>query len=416
MSLMWHAADLAERLRASPSYGFAKSVQPGQPEFDWAAFKVKRDAYIKQLNRIYEKAITKDGVEYHVGYGRIKDANTVEVTKHDGSTYTLQTDNIVLAAGGRPIIPTEEEVPGASLGITSDGFFNLEEQPERIAIVGAGYIAVELAGLFNTLGSETHLFMRGDKVLRKFDQGIQDTLTPWMEHAGLKMHKNSNVTKVEGTKGGPVTIHTKEGETVEVDVLLWAVGRRANTEDVGLQNVPEIKTDEEGNIIVDEYQATPVRSIFALGDVAGRVQLTPAAIAAGRRLSNRLFGPEKFKNDKLSYDNIPNVVFSHPTAGTVGLTEKEAREKYGDSVKIYQSSFKAIYFYMLEKDRREPSFMKVIVVGPEEKVVGVHILGMGCDEIMQGFGVAVKMGATKQDLDDTVAIHPTSSEELVTLR
>ncbi|KAG8844044.1 Glutathione reductase [Tulasnella sp. 330] len=413
---MWHAADLAERLRASPSYGFAKSVQPGQPEFDWAAFKVKRDAYIKQLNRIYEKAITKDGVEYHVGYGRIKDANTVEVTKHDGSTYTLQTDNIVLAAGGRPIIPTEEEVPGASLGITSDGFFNLEEQPERIAIVGAGYIAVELAGLFNTLGSETHLFMRGDKVLRKFDQGIQDTLTPWMEHAGLKMHKNSNVTKVEGTKGGPVTIHTKEGETVEVDVLLWAVGRRANTEDVGLQNVPEIKTDEEGNIIVDEYQATPVRSIFALGDVAGRVQLTPAAIAAGRRLSNRLFGPEKFKNDKLSYDNIPNVVFSHPTAGTVGLTEKEAREKYGDSVKIYQSSFKAIYFYMLEKDRREPSFMKVIVVGPEEKVVGVHILGMGCDEIMQGFGVAVKMGATKQDLDDTVAIHPTSSEELVTLR
>ncbi|KAG8844707.1 Glutathione reductase [Tulasnella sp. 330] len=408
--LMWHAADTAERLRSSSSYGFDEAVKPGEPKFNWAMFKAKRDAYIRRLNGIYDKNITGDGVEYHVGYGRIKDANTVEVTKDDGSTYTLQTDNIVVAVGGRPINPTEEEIPGASLGINSDGFFDLEEQPKRVAVVGAGYIAVELAGIFNTLGSETHLFIRGDRVLRTFDQGIQDTLTPWMEHTGLKLHKNSNVAKVEGTKGGPLTIHTKQGEKVEVDVLLWAVGRHANTEDIGLHNVPEVKIDKHGNIIVDEYQATPVKSIFAIGDVAGKALLTPVAIAAGRRLSNRLFGPEKFKNDKLSYDDIPTVVFSHPTVGTVGLTEKEARQKYGDAVKIYKSSFKALYFAMLPEDHKEPSFMKVVVVGPEEKVVGVHIIGMGCDEIMQGFGVAVKMGATKQDLDDTVAIHPTSAE------
>ncbi|KAG9038987.1 Glutathione reductase [Tulasnella sp. JGI-2019a] len=413
--LMWYAADAAERLRAAPFYGYPTSVS-GEPKFDWAAFKVKRDAYIRRLNRIYDKNITGDGVEYHVGFGRIKDANTVEVTKDDGSTYTMAADNIVIATGGRPIDPTEEEVPGASLGINSDGFFDLEEQPKRVAVVGAGYIAVELAGIFNTLGSETHIFIRGEKVLRTFDQGIQDTLTLWMEHTGLKVHKNSNISKVERATGGTLTVHTKQGEKVEVDVLLWAIGRHANTEDIGLHNVPEVKTDKHGNIIVDEYQATPVKSIFALGDVAGKALLTPVAIAAGRRLSNRLFGPEKFKNDKLSYEDIPTVVFSHPTVGTVGLTEKEAREKYGDAVKIYKSSFKAMYFAMLEEEHKEPSFMKVIVVGPEEKVVGVHIVGMGCDEIMQGFGVAVKMGATKKDLDDTVAIHPTSAEELVTLR
>lgn len=308
---MWYAADAAERLRAAPSYCYSASVDATKaPQFDWASFKPKRDEYIRKLNGIYDKNITGDGVEYHVGFGRIKDANTVTVTKDDGSTYDLVADNIVIATGGRPIDPTEEEIPGASLGINSDGFFDLEEQPKRVAVVGAGYIAVELAGIFNTLGTETHLFIRGDTVLRTFDQGIQDTLTPWMVHTGMKLHKNQNVEKVEGTKGGPLTIYTKQGEKIEVDVLLWAVGRHANTEDIGLHNVPEIKTDKQGNVIVDEYQATPVKSIFAIGDVAGKALLTPVAIAAGRRLSNRLFGPEKFKNDKLSYDDIPTVVFS----------------------------------------------------------------------------------------------------------
>ncbi|KAG8916091.1 Glutathione reductase, partial [Tulasnella sp. 408] len=228
-----------------------------------------------------------------------------------------------------------------------------------------------------------------------------------MEHTGVHVHKNSNIAKLEGQKGGPITVHTKQGESVEVDCVVWAIGRRSNTDDIGLENVPDIKLNKRGDVIVDEYQATPYKSIFALGDVAGKALLTPVAIAAGRRLSNRIFGPEKFKSDKLDYDNIPTVVFAHPTIGTVGLTEKEARAKYGDAVKIYKSSFKALYFSMLPEEHKEPSMFKLIVQGPEEKVVGIHILGMGCDEIMQGFGVAVKMGARKQDLDDTVAIHPT---------
>ncbi|KAG8968417.1 Glutathione reductase, partial [Tulasnella sp. 427] len=410
--IMWYAADAAERLRSAASYGFANSVNTAAPaKFDWDSFKPKRDAYIRKLNGIYDSNLTKEGVEYHVGYARIKDPNTVEVTANDGTKYDLKGDYINITTGGRPVIPSDEEIPGASLGINSDGFFDLPSQPKRVAVIGAGYIAVELTGIFNALGTESHIFVRGDNVLRTFDPDIQKTLTSWMEHTGVHVHKNSNVAKLEGTKGGPITLHTKQGESVEVDCVIWAIGRRSNTDDIGLENVPEIKTNKHGDIIVDEWQATPYKSIFALGDVAGKELLTPVAIAAGRRLSNRIFGPEKFKNDKLDYTNIPTVVFAHPTIGTVGLTEPKAREKYGDeNIKIYKSSFRALYFSMLEENHKEPSMFKLIVQGSEEKVVGIHILGMGCDEIMQGFGVAVKMGARKQDLDDTVAIHPTSAE------
>jgi len=209
---------------------------------------------------------------------------------------------------------------------------------------------------------------------------------------------------------------TDKGEKVEVDVLLWAIGRQSMTQGMGLEELG-VKLDDKRNIIVDEYQHSSVDGIYAIGDVQGKALLTPVAIAAGRRLSNRLFGPEKFKNDKLSYENIPTVVFSHPTIGTVGLTEPEARAQYGDAaVKIYKSSFKALYFSMIDEAHKEPTMYKLVCVGPEERVVGVHIIGQGSDEVLQGFAVAVKMKATKQDFDDTVAIHPTSAEELVTLR
>ncbi|THG95022.1 hypothetical protein EW145_g8037, partial [Phellinidium pouzarii] len=310
----------------------------------------------------------------------------------------------------------DKTVPGASLGIDSDGFFGLETQPRRVAVVGAGYIAVELAGVFHTLGSETHLLLRHERVLRSFDPTLQDTLTDWMVHTGVNVHKKTEVKRVEGAQGGPLTLHLSTGATLEVDVLLWAIGRHANTENVGLAQVG-VATDDKGVILVDEYQNTNIPNVYAIGDVQGKFQLTPVAIAAGRRLSNRLFGPEKFKNDKLSYENIPTVVFSHPPIGTVGLTEPEAREKYGDdNIKIYKSSFRALYFGMVDEEHKEPSVHKLICTGPEERVVGLHIIGLGSDEITQGFGVAIKMGATKQDFDDTVAIHPTSGEELVTLR
>jgi len=238
---------------------------------------------------------------------------------------------------------------------------------------------------------------------------------PWMQHTGINFHGNSNVVKVEGERGGPLTVHLDHGETLTVDSLIWAIGRKANTDNLGLKRVG-VKLDSQGNVVVDEWQKTNVENIFSIGDVQGKALLTPVAIAAGRRLSNRLYGGEKFKNDKLDYHNIPTVVFSHPPVGAVGLTEPQAREKYGDAVKIYKSSFRALYFSMIPADHKEPSLFKLVVVGPEERVVGVHVIGQGSDELLQGFGVAVKMGATKRDFDDTVAIHPTSAEELVTLK
>ncbi|CAE6525085.1 unnamed protein product [Rhizoctonia solani] len=415
--IMWHAADTSERLRASADYGFAAATTANattKPVFDWANFKLKRDAYIKKLNGIYDSNWNKEGIEHIHGYARLSGPNSVEVTGADGSKKEIQADQICIAVGGYPTVPTEEKIPGASLGITSDGFFELDHLPKRVVVVGAGYIAVELAGILNTLGSETHLLIRQDRFLRTFDPILGDTLMDWMGQTGLNVHKKTQVTKVEGQEGGPLTITTDTGKIIEADTLIWAIGRRASTEDLGLDKAG-VKTNEHGDIVVDEYQQTNIPSITAIGDVQGKALLTPVAIAAGRRLSNRLFGPPQFKNEKLSYENIPTVVFSHPTIGTVGLTEPEAREKYGDQVKIYKSSFKALYYSMIPEGHKEPTAYKLVCVGPEEKVVGIHIIGLGSDEIMQGFGVAVKMGATKKDLDDTVAIHPTSAEELVTM-
>ncbi|KJA15948.1 hypothetical protein HYPSUDRAFT_47907 [Hypholoma sublateritium FD-334 SS-4] len=412
--LMWHAADLQDRLaHHAPGFKFAGAQNI---KFDWAAFKPQRDAYIRRLNGIYAANFDREGVEYHLGRARVLSPTSVEVTRPDGATYVLAGAQITVAVGGQPSVPSEAQIPGAGLGIDSDGFFALETQPARVAVVGAGYIAVELAGIFNALGTETHLLVRGDTVLRTFDPVLQDTLTPWLETTGVHLHRRTHVTRVEGAAGGPLTVHTDSGPPIEVDVLLWAIGRHASTKGLGLEEVG-VELDGKGDVVVDEYQNSNVPGISAIGDVQGKWLLTPVAIAAGRRLANRLFGPEKFKNDKLSYDDIPTVVFSHPPIGTVGLTEPQARKKYGDdAIKIYKSSFRALYFSMVDEAHKEPTVYKLICAGPEEKVVGVHILGLGSDEVMQGFAVAVKMGATKEDLDNTVAIHPTSGEELVTLR
>ncbi|KAN0130348.1 glutathione-disulfide reductase [Lactarius tabidus] len=411
---MWHAADIADKIRHATN-GYHFKLPPGEPEFTWATFKPQRDGYIRWLNSIYDKNITGEGVAYHVGHAKLTSSTSIEIKREDGTTYSITTDKVVVATGGRPVLPSDDEIPGASLGIDSDGFFALEDQPKRVVVVGAGYIAVELAGVLNTLGSETHLVARHGSVLRTFDPSVQDTLLPWMQHTGINFRGNSHVVKVEGQRGGELTVHLSTGETIKADTLLWAIGRKPNTEHLGLEDVG-VKLDKAGNIIVDEWQETNVNGVFSIGDVQGKALLTPVAIAAGRRLSNRLYGGEKFKNDKLDYENIATVVFSHPPIGTVGLTEPQAREKYGDAVKIYKSSFRALYFSMIPADHKEPSMFKVVVVGPEERVVGVHVIGTGSDELIQGFAVAVKMGATKRDFDDTVAIHPTSAEELVTLR
>jgi glutathione reductase (NADPH) len=235
--------------------------------------------------------------------------NTVEVKRPDGEIYTLKADHITVAVGGHPIIPSDNKVSGASKGINSDGFFDLEEQPKRVAVIGAGYIAVELSGIFNALGSETHTIIRGDTVLRTFDPSLQEVLTPWMEKTGINIHKRSNVTKIEGERGQTLTVHTDKGEKIDVDVVLWAIGRKASTQGMGLEEIG-VKLDEKNDIIVDEYQNSNVKGIYAIGDVQGSWLLTPVAIASGRRLSNRLFGTPELKDDKLSYENIPSVVFS----------------------------------------------------------------------------------------------------------
>ena len=412
----YNAAALAEAIHDSKAYGF--SVQETAP-FDWTTFKNKRDAYIKRLNGIYERNLANDKVTYLNGWGRLLSKNQVEVTKEDGSKVVVNAKKILVAVGGKPSPPPA--IPGAELGINSDGFFDIDKQPKKVAIVGAGYIAVEFAGMFNALGTETHLFIRHNTFLRHFDPMIQETVTKEYERLGVKLHKQSQATKVEKDANGKLTVTYKDesgNETVlsDVDHLIWAIGRIPETKGIGLEEAG-VKLNEKGYVVVDDYQNSSVDNIYALGDVTGQVELTPVAIAAGRRLAERLFGPAKFSAQKLSYDNIPSVVFSHPEVGSIGLTEPQAIEKYGkDNLKIYKTAFTAMYYAMMDPEQKGPTSYKLITAGPEEKVVGLHIMGQGSGEMLQGFGVAVKMGATKADFDSCVAIHPTSAEELVTLK
>uniref|UniRef100_A0A8D2DHW8 Glutathione reductase, mitochondrial n=1 Tax=Sciurus vulgaris TaxID=55149 RepID=A0A8D2DHW8_SCIVU len=358
--VMWNTAVHSEFMHDHVDYGF----QSCESKFNWRVIKEKRDAYVSRLNTIYQNNLTKSHIEIIHGHAAFTcdPQPTVEV---NGKKYTAP--HILIATGGVPSLPHESQIPGASLGITSDGFFQLEELPHRSVIVGAGYIAVEIAGILSALGSKTSLMIRHDKVLRNFDSLISSNCTEELENAG-------------------------------VEVLKFSQG---------------IQTDEKGHIIVDEFQNTNVKGVYAVGDVCGKALLTPVAIAAGRKLAHRLF--ECKEDSKLDYDNIPTVVFSHPPIGTVGLTEDEAVNKYGkENVKIYSTTFTPMYHAVTT--RKTKCVMKMVCANKEEKVVGIHMQGIGCDEMLQGFAVAVKMGATKADFDNTVAIHPTSSEELVTLR
>ena len=415
--LMWHASDIQDKLKEAHEYGFTDAGRSfSVPSVDWHTLAEKRDAYIRRLNGIYDNNLQKDHVAYISGHGRLLGDGRVQVTPGvDGALkkeVTLSADHIVVATGGRPSIPSDDDIPGASLGTDSDGFFAWREQPKRVAVVGAGYIAVELAGVLHSLNSETHLLIRHDSFLRNFDPIISDTLMQYMGNTGLHVHKSTNVKRVEGERGGPLTLHLDTGDTLEVDALVWAIGRYPNTNNLGLKEAG-VETDKRGNIVVDKYQNTSAKGVYAVGDIQGKALLTPVAIAAGRRLSNRLFGGPKFHDDHLDYDNIPTAIFSHPAAGTVGLSEPEARQKYeGQKITIYRTRFTPMYYGLLSK--KGPAAYKIVCVGEEEKVVGVHMVGMGSDESIQTVGIAVKMGATKRDFDNTVAVHPTSAEELVT--
>jgi glutathione reductase (NADPH) len=331
------------------------------------------------------------------------DAHTVEVNGR-----RLSARHIVIATGGHPTLPN---LPGAQLGISSDGFFELETLPKRVAVIGSGYIACELAASFRELGSDVHQFIRKDRLLSNFDAMLGKSLMREVRALGMVIHEQVVAAAVRDESGKKTLVAQDGREFAGFDCLLWATGRDANVAGLDLQNAA-VALDDAGYIITDGFQNTNVAGVYAIGDVTGRAALTPVAIAAGRRLSDRLFGgkPER----RLEYSMIPTVIFTHPPIGTVGASEAEARASYGDAVKVYVADFTPMYHAMTT--RKTHTDMKLVCVGPEQRIVGCHILGNGADEMLQGFAVAIRMGATKADFDDTVAIHPTSAEELVTMR
>jgi len=402
--VMWFAANLAHAQHDAQDYGFA--TVPGK--LDWSKLVMKRDNMIGGITDWYmDSFLSEAGIDLIQGQARFVDAKTLEV---NGETYTA--DHIVISTGGRPIVPTD--IPGAEHGISSDGFFELDEQPAKVAVVGGGYIALELAGVLNALGSETHMLHQGFPVLIGFDSLMQKTLRTQMEHDGIVFNDTAKIASVEKQADGKLTVNYADGSTLsDLDQLLWAIGRKTNTDDIGLENIG-LPLAPGGFIDVNDYQETSVPGVYAIGDIINKrgVQLTPVAIAAGRRLGDRLFGG--MKDRKLDYSLIPTVMFTHPPIGTIGLSEEAAREKYGDAVKVYSTEFTPMYYSFVK--HKAKTAMKLVVVGEDEKIVGCHAIGLGVDEMMQGFAVAIRMGATKQDFDDTIAIHPVSAEEMVTMK
>ena len=399
--VMWYGAQVAETLhRYAGEYGFDVTIN----KFDFATLKANRQAYIDRIHGSYERGFDSNGVERVYEYARFVDPHTVEVA---GERYTAP--HILIATGGHALYPN---IPGSEYGITSDGFFELDEVPKRTAVIGAGYIAVEVAGVLNALGSDTHLFVRKDRPLRTFDKDIVDVLVDEMAKSGPTLHTHANATEVVKNADDSLTISFDNGETITVDCLIWTIGRAANTSGFGLEKTG-VKLTEKGTIYSDEFENTSVPGIYALGDVTGKLDLTPVAVKAGRQLSERLFNNKA--DAKLDYTDVATVVFSHPVIGSVGLTEEKAIAKYGEeNIKVYKSSFTPMYTALGEN--RQPSTMKLVTLGEDEKIIGLHGIGYGVDEMIQGFSVAIKMGATKADFDNTVAIHPTGSEEFITMR
>lgn len=396
--LMWQAADTAHTLHNAQYYGFSKADQ----SLNWNELVNRREAYIERLHGNYYKRLDQFNIKLYQGTASFK--NKTSVTVGDN---TLSAKHIIIATGG---VPTMPNIPGVEFGINSDGFFALKQQPKNVAVVGAGYIAVELAGMLNTLGSNTHLVYRRHTVLRSFDAMLSQQLVDAYAQQGMSLHANFIPTKVTKSNDDFITLFADGKQIENLDCIIWAIGRKPNLEPLNL-SVLDLSFNKDGSVVTDEFQNTNQSGIYAIGDITGRTPLTPVAIAAGRRLARRLFNNEH--DLKLDYNLIPSVIFSHPPMGSVGLTEAQAEKKYPNNVKVYNARYKP----MSDAFFAEPSTtaMKLIVTKDTEKILGCHIFGTGADEMLQGFAVAIKMGATKADFDNTVAIHPTSSEELVTL-
>ncbi len=397
--LMTYVAGYSAAMDDAAGYGWTI----GPRSLDWAQFIKRKNEEIERLNGIYERMLENAGVKIHWGEASLVDAHTVEV---EGKK--IAAKYILIATGGKIFIPNIE---GASEhGITSDDVFFLKKQPKRLVIVGVGYIGLEFASIFNKLGSEVHVVFRRDQILNEgFDEDVRVHLHHEMIKKGIQFHPETNITCVEKKKDD-LTVYLDDETTLKADQILFATGRTPNTDGLGLDKLG-IQIDKKGAITVNENDQTNIESIYAVGDVTDRVALTPVALGEGHALVDRLFADNQ---RHISYDNIPSAVFSSPNVSQVGLTEAQARKKFGNGIDIYKSDFRAMK--MILADNEERTFMKLIVDRKTDKVLGVHMVGEEAGEIIQGFATALIAGATKSDFDRTIGIHPTSAEEFVTMR
>ncbi len=391
-----YASQFSESFTGSAGFGWSVS----EPKFDWAKLVGNKDAEIARLQNVYENLLQNSGVNVVSGRANLVDAHTVKIAD---KTYTAE--RILVSTGGWPFVP---DVEGKEHIVTSNEIFNLPKLPKQMVIVGGGYIAVEFAGIMHGLGVDVTVFERGDKLLRGFDEDIRDFLVAEMIKKGIKFMPNTKVDRIEQVSAG-FTVHTTAGENVPTDLVMYATGRVPNTKGIGLESIG-VALDKVGAIIVNDDYQTNVPSIYALGDVTNRVNLTPVATAEGMALVNKLYAS---KANQVDYEYIPTAVFSQPSIGTVGLTEAQAREKYGE-IDIYKTDFKPMKNTLAGINER--TLMKIIVVRSTDKVVGMHMVGPEAGEIIQGFAVAIRAGATKAIFDSTIGIHPTAAEEFVTMR
>ncbi|MEN1942832.1 glutathione-disulfide reductase [Luteimonas sp. MJ293] len=398
---MWLAADLAAKIDVAARLGFNV---PTSAELDWREFLVDRQRYISGIHESYRRRLDEAGVSLVPHRGVLVDAHVVEA-----GGVQLRAPHVLLATGSHPVRP---QVPGAEHGGVSDDFFDWDRAPERVALFGGGYISVELAGMLQALGTRADVFARGGRLLKQMDAEVVEQLQGNYRHLGVGLHLDYDLQELQrGDDGRLVLVDTSGAASGPYDEVVFAIGRKPSTAGIGLEQAG-VALGEKGEVQVDDYQNTSAPGIYAVGDVTGQLTLTPVAIAAARRLMDRVFGGRP--DSKLDYNDVPFVVFSHPPLGGIGLTEKQAREQHGDAVQVYRSSFRPMLQALADRPLR--SLFKLVCVGEEQRVVGIHAFGEAADEILQGFAVALKRGVTLDDLHDTMAIHPTSAEEFVLMR
>lgn len=396
--LLVFGAHYAEDIGQAQGYGWTIDGAT----FDWSSLIANKNQEIQRLNGIYRNLLVDGGVSLFEAHARLVDAHTVEVA---GQRYSAE--HILVATGGWPFVP---EIPGHEHAITSNEAFYLERLPRRVLVVGGGYIAVEFASIFHGCGADTKLLYRGELFLRGFDGSLRDHIKDELIKRGMDLQFKSDIARIDKLADGSLLATLEDGRTLEADCIFYATGRRPMLDGLGLAELG-IELDERGFIAVDEEYRTSVPSVLAIGDVIGRVQLTPVALAEGMAVARRLFKPEEYR--KVDYALIPTAVFSLPNMATVGLTEEQARER-GYKVTVYESRFRPMKLTMTQSLER--SLMKLVVDAQTDRVLGCHMVGPDAGEIMQGLAVALKAGATKRVFDETLGIHPTAAEEFVTMR